>query len=348
MNGRTSFEMGGDVEAPEVHALLSDAMRHYRSRLRRSPEALAYLAERGITGAAVARFQLGYASVKWRDLGLVLARHSDASCKASGLLIEPDAGGRRRDRFRDRLMFPIRDRDGDVVGFGGRALGADAEVKYLNSPEGLTFRKSTVLYGLHEAQQAIQDAGHAIVVEGYFDVVGLWQAGIENVVSTMGTACSRLQLEQLLELTEHVVFCFDGDTAGDRAAAGAMRLAAPAAHNGRTFAVVTLEDGHDPDSFVRDHGPDAMRQVLASARPLDLAILDAVSQGCRLEEAEGRALCSHRAGAYWAALPAGPVRDGLRDFISGLLQIAPQDLEALWAQAHGAARAPTVMSYSPE
>lgn len=348
MNGRTSFEDMEEVQAHDVRALLADAMRHYRSRLRRSPDALAYLAERGITGAAVARFQLGYASVKWRDLGLVLARHSDANCRASGLLIEPDAGGRRRDRFRDRLMFPIRDRAGDVVGFGGRALGGEADVKYLNSPEGLTFRKSTVLYGLHEAQQAVRESGYAIVVEGYLDVVSLWQAGIENVVSTMGTACTRAQLNLLLEHTDRVVFCFDGDAAGDRAAAAALRLAAPAAVDGRRFEVVTLEDGHDPDSFLRDCGPAAMREVLATARPLDLAILDAVSQGCRLQDAEGRALCSHRAGAYWVALPAGPVRDKLRERISGLLQIPPAELEALWRQAHGDLAPPTVMSYSRE
>jgi DNA primase len=320
-----------DATNARIHALLRDAAAHYRATLRASPEARRYLRQRGIGGAVAARFGLGYARPAWRDLRGVLRAYDDETAMACGLLMVHDApaGGRRFDRFRGRVMFPIRDRAGALAGFGGRVLDG-TEPKYLNSPEGATFRKRELLYGLCEAQAAIQAAGLAVVVEGYFDVVSLAQAGFAASVGTLGTACAAAQVALLLSVTSNVVFCFDGDAAGRRAAAKALQTVLPLASADRSIRFMFLPPEHDPDSFVRAHGIEAFRARLDAAVSLSDFLIELVSAGCEMHYAEGRSRCSFLARPYWQALPAGAIKHALRDYCAGILKFSAEEIEALW------------------
>jgi len=320
--------------AQQVHALLADAAAHYRDALRASPQAVQYLAGRGIGGAIAARFGLGFARPKWRDLLPVLERYDDAVVEASGLLASSGEGAavRRFDRLRDRVTFPIRTRSGDVAGFGGRAIGAGDDPKYMNSPEGVVFRKRELLYGLFEAEAAIQVERYAVVVEGYFDVVALAQAGCLPVVGTLGTACSREQLELLLSVTDRLVFCFDGDAAGRRAAARGMETVLPLAVDGRVVQFVFLPDDHDPDSFVRAHGVEAFGASLQGAVSLFDFIVECITTGCDFAYAEGRALCAHRAKGMWQQLPDGSVRGDLLRYCAGVLRLPEAQVLDLWTR----------------
>jgi DNA primase len=318
---------------PRIQALLNDAAAHYRAALRRCPEARRYLLQRGIGSAVAARFGLGYARPAWRDLGNVLQAYDHATVLASGLVVgkeDPSEGEARRfDRFRSRLMFPICDRAGRLAGFGGRVLDGPGP-KYLNSPEGPTFRKRELLYGLHEAEAAIRAAGLAVVVEGYFDVLSLAQAGFAASVGTLGTACAAGQVTLLLSITSNVVFCFDADAAGWRAAAKALQTVLPLASADRAFRFMFLPPGHDPDSFVRAHGVEAFQARLDAAASLSDFVIERVTAGCEMHYAEGRARCSFLARPYWQALPAGAVKDALRDYCAGMLNCSAVEVEALW------------------
>lgn len=320
------------IQGAQIHALLADAAAHYRDALRASPQAVRYLASRGIGGAIAARFGLGFARPKWRDLGAVLGRHVDEAARVCGLLASSGEGdeAQRFDRFRNRVMFPIRNRAGLVAGFGGRVIDGNEDPKYLNSPEGVTFKKRELLYGLYEAQDAIAAQGLAVVVEGYLDVVSVAQAGFLPVVGTLGTACSSEQIGELMTLTRRIVFCFDGDAAGRRAAARALEVVAPFVDRGCSFDFVFLPEGEDPDSFVRVHGLEGFQTALDGATPIQAFVIECVSADCDMQYAEGRSLCSHRAKALWQALPEGPVRASLLDYCAELLKFTEDELLALW------------------
>lgn len=301
--GRSIMEIADDPG--RAHAVLGRAEGHYRGRLTGSVRAIRYLAARGVSGATARAFGLGYAMPAWQDLEEVFAGEDDQVVDATGLLVASSKNPNRRfDRFRDRIMFPIRDLQGLVVGFGGRSI-EDAEdgAKYINSPETVLFRKHTLLYGLYEARAAIVETGHAIVQEGYFDVVSSVQAGVGNVVGTLGTACTVDQLQTLLELVPSIVFCFDGDRAGRKAAAQVLQKVAALCAPGRSFRFVTLPEGEDPDSFVRKHGGETLRAAVAGARNLVEFALDLAGEGADLDTAEGRALCLHRCGELWRLMP---------------------------------------------
>lgn len=321
-----------DVPVARVHALLADAAAHYRDALRASPQAVRYLLGRGISGATAARFDLGFARPKWRDLGPVLQRYEEGTVLASGLLAVSGDGphARRYDRFRGRVMFPIRNRAGDVAGFGGRVIAQEDDPKYLNSPEGATFRKGELLYGLYEAQHAIQVDGLAVLVEGYLDVVSVAQSGFAPVVGMLGTTCSRHQITELLTLAPRLVFCFDGDKAGQHAAERALKTVLPLASDTSTIEFVLLPDDHDPDSFVRAHGLEGLQAALASATPLADFLIQCVSAGCDLQYLEGRAQCAHRARPLWHLLPEGNVRSSLANYCAGMLRFSMDELLDLW------------------
>lgn len=332
--GAEDARQGGQpaAQGEQIHALLADAAAHYRDALRASPQAVRYLASRGIGGAIAARFGLGFARPKWRDLGPVLERHSEEAAQACGLLAGSGEGddARRFDRFRDRVMFPIRNRAGQVAGFGGRVIDGTEDPKYLNSPEGVTFKKRELLYGLYEAQEAIQAQGVAVVVEGYLDVVSVAQAGFLPVVGTLGTACSSEQIAELMTLTRRIVFCFDGDAAGRRAAARALEIVAPFIDQGCAFDFVFLPEGEDPDSFVRVHGLEGFQTALNGATPVQAFVIEHVSADCDMQYAEGRSLCAHRAKPLWLAMPEGPVRAALLDYCAKLLKFTEAELLDLW------------------
>ena len=235
--------------------VLAKAAEHYRHQLKASPRAVAYLKRRGLTGQVAQAFGLGYAPEGWRSLASAFARYDDPLLAESGMVIvqgaeegRSEADQKRYDRFRDRIMFPIRNVKGDTIAFGGRVLD-QGEPKYLNSPETPVFSKGRELYGLYEARTGLREKGYALVTEGYMDVVALAQLGFPNAVATLGTACTAEHVHKLLRFTEQVVFSFDGDAAGRRAAGRALEAALPHATDTRSFRFLFLPPEHDPDSY---------------------------------------------------------------------------------------------------
>ena len=277
---------GKSAEGPDLYDILERATRYYREQLKGAPHAIDYLKKRGLTGAIAARFGIGYAPAGWQNLQAVFSDYSDKALKDAGLVIDAE-GGRRYDRFRDRIMFPIHNQRGSVIGFGGRVLGA-GEPKYLNSPETSLFEKGRELYGLSQARSAIRSKGHAVVVEGYMDVVALAQHGIEFSVATLGTATSSIHLQKLFRQTDEVVFCFDGDGAGRRAAWHALEVSLASLADNKAVRFLFLPREDDPDTFVRAHGAAAFEKMLAEARPLSEFLLAELQSRVDMTTLEGR------------------------------------------------------------
>jgi DNA primase len=325
--------------------VLGRAADGYRRQLKASDRAIEYLKGRGLSGEVAARFGLGYATDSWRGLASVFPDYEDPLLEESGLVIsraderaadgegsEPPSG-KRYDRFRDRIVFPIRSVQGLVIGFGGRVLDR-GEPKYLNSPETPVFSKGRELYGLFEARAAIRQRGYALVVEGYMDVVALAQAGFENAVATLGTACTAEHVQKLVRFTDSVVFSFDGDSAGRRAAGRALEASLAHAVDTRTFRFLFLPAEHDPDSFVRERGAAEFEAAVAQAVPLSRQVVSGASEGLDLATAEGRARLLANGRPLWSALPDGMLkRQLLGEFASrGALPI--DELAAAW-RVHG-------------
>lgn len=321
--------------------VLRKAADHYRRQLKASPRAIEYLKGRGLSGEIAARFGLGYAPEGWRSLAGVFPSYDDPLLEESGMVIghEADSGQeadrKRYDRFRDRIMFPIRSVQGEVIGFGGRVLDR-GEPKYLNSPETPVFSKGRELYGLYEARTAMRQRGHALVVEGYMDVVALAQSGFGNAVATLGTACTADHVQKLFRFTESVVFSFDGDAAGRRAAGRALEAALPYATDLRNIRFLFLPPEHDPDSYVRSLGAEAFEQCIEAAVPLSRQLLDEAREGCDLAHAEGRARFIAVARPLWTALPDGALKRQLLREIASTGGLEAAELAELWqGQAPG-------------
>ncbi|HEX7436122.1 MAG TPA: DNA primase [Caldimonas sp.] len=319
--------------------VLAKAAEHYRRQLKASPRAIGYLKNRSVTGEIAARFGLGYAPEGWRTLASVFPSYDDPLLEESGMVIvhEADNGDeaqrKRYDRFRDRIMFPIRSVQGDIIGFGGRILDR-GEPKYLNSPETPVFSKGRELYGLHEARTAVRQRGYALVVEGYMDVVALAQAGFGNAVATLGTACTAEHVQKLFRFTDSVVFSFDGDAAGRRAANRALEASLAHATDTRSIRFLFLPAEHDPDSFVRERGPEAFESLIAAAVPLSRQLLEAASDGCDLETAEGRARLVAQARPFIGQLPEGMLRGQIVDALAAAARVGADELR----QQFGGAR----------
>jgi DNA primase len=325
--------------------VLQRAADFYRGQLKAHPRAIDYLKKRGLTGVIAARFGLGYAPPGWRTLAGVFSNYDDPLLEEAGLvrLREGDEAapggaseGSRYDWFRERVMFPIRGVDGKVIGFGGRVLD-DSKPKYMNSPETPVFSKGRELYGLFEARQALRDKGYALVVEGYMDVVALAQSGFANAVATLGTACTPDHMQKLFRFTDSVVFSFDGDKAGRRAAARALEAALPHATDLRSVKFLFLPPEHDPDSYVRELGPAAFEQQVVQAVPLSRQLIELASEDADLSSAEGRARMLAQAKPLWMALPDGALKRQLLPELARQAQLELADLSSLWG---GAAAAP--------
>jgi DNA primase len=236
----------------------------------------------------------------------------------------------RYDWFRDRVMFPIRNVAGEIIGFGGRVLD-DSKPKYMNSPETALFNKGRELYGLFEARQALREHGHALVVEGYMDVVALAQHGFANAVATLGTACTAEHVGKLFRFTDHIVFSFDGDAAGRRAAGRALEAALPLATDLRTIKFLFLPAEHDPDSYVRELGTEAFAGALAAAVPLSRQLIEHCAEGQDLATAEGRARLLGQARPLWSTLPEeGALRRQILAEIAAAARLEMGDLASLW------------------
>lgn len=325
--------------ARQKQATLSDVLEKaadaYRRHLRESQRAIGYFKGRGVSGAVAKRYGLGYAPEGWRSLASVFPRYDDPLLEESGLVIVGEEGqDKRYDRFRDRVMFPIRNVKGECIGFGGRVLGDD-KPKYLNSPETPVFHKGRELYGLFEARTAIREHGYALVTEGYMDVVALAQLGFPNAVATLGTACTPEHVHKLLRFTDAVVFSFDGDNAGRRAARKALDGALPHATDTRSIKFLFLPAEHDPDSFIRANGTDAFAQHVGNAVPLSRFLVESASDGCDLATAEGRAHMASNARPLWTALPDGVLKRQLLGELAELTQLNARDLSELWNSGSG-------------
>src|SRR4051812_25980138 len=317
----------------EKQATLSDVLEKageaYRKHLKTSPRAVAYLKRRGLSGEIAKRFGLGYAPEGWRSLASVFPDYGDALLEECGLVIANAEEDKRYDRFRDRIMFPIRSVKGECIGFGGRVLG-DEKPKYLNSPETPVFSKGRELYGLFEARAELREQGFALVTEGYMDVVALAQLGFPNAVATLGTACTTEHVHKLFRFTDSVVFSFDGDEAGRRAARKALDVALPFATDLRSIKFLFLPSEHDPDSYIREFGREAFSRYVSEATPLSRFLIDSAREGCDLNEAEGRARMAANARPLWNALPDGALKRQLLTEIAQLAQLDPRELGSLW------------------
>ena len=312
--------------------VLEKAAAHYRERLRQSPRAIDYLKRRGLDGQTARAFGLGYAPEGWRALASAFPRYDDPALSEAGLVIVQGEDGpeqKRYDRFRDRIMFPIRSAKGEVIGFGGRVLDS-GEPKYLNSPETPVFVKGRELYGLFEGRSAMRERGYALVVEGYMDVVALAQSGIGNAVATLGTACTADHVRKLLRFTDHVVFSFDGDAAGRRAAGRALEAALPHVNDLRTFRFLFLPPEHDPDSFVREQGAPAFEAAVQASTPLSRQLVAHAGEGCELETAEGRARMLSQARPLWTAMPVGALRAQLLSELATAARMGVEEVSRLW------------------
>jgi DNA primase len=324
----------------ELYALLREADQIYRAALRSSDKAIAYLKKRGVDGPTAGRFGIGYAPDAWdtvlKQLGTSDARI--AKLMQAGLVVANDAG-RRYDRFRDRIMFPIRNSPrGQIIGFGGRVLDS-GEPKYLNSPETPIFRKGHELYGLYEARQNPGRPKQIIVTEGYLDVASLVQHGIENAVATLGTATTAENLRRLTRLTDRILFCFDGDRAGRAAAWRALETALPYGGGTLELKFLLLPEGDDPDSFVRTKGPNAFRALAEDAAPLSDFLVNELSARVDMGSVDGRSRFQAIAKPLLKRLPEGTYRAAVMDAFATALHLTPDVLDALMSDDKEPARA---------
>lgn len=310
--------------------VMATATQHWKQQLKKSQRAIDYLKARGLSGQIAARFALGYAPDNWRGLASAFPKYDDPLLTESGLVIshEPQEGeteGKRYDRFRDRIMFPIRNPQGQVIGFGGRVLDK-GEPKYLNSPETPVFVKGRELYGLFEGRSALRNKGYAIVTEGYMDVVALAQWGYGNAVATLGTACTADHAQKLFRFTDQVVFSFDGDAAGRRAAGRALEAVLPYATDTRRISFLFLPAEHDPDSYIREFGPEAFEGCIKKAVPLSRQVLEHASADCDLESAEGRARLLTQAIPLIAQFPEGALKGLIADDLAQMARSSAEDV----------------------
>ena len=277
-------------DGPKITALtdlMARAAKYYYEQLKRSEKAITYLKERGVSGEIAQKFGIGYAPDGWQNLGAAFDDYTISELQVAGLVIKNEQG-RLYDRFRDRVMFPIMNQKGEVIAFGGRVLGA-GEPKYLNSPETPLFEKGRELFGLPQARAALRDKDAAIVVEGYMDVVALAQHGVGNAVATLGTATTATHVQKLLRQVDRIVYCFDGDSAGRKAAWRALENSLEALPEQKSIGFVFLPEADDPDSFVRRGGTEAFERLIAQATPLSEFLLRELASHCDMTSAEGRA-----------------------------------------------------------
>src|SRR6202043_950938 len=328
---RAGLELPREAQAPrdpgtaDLHDVMSLAARFFEQNLADNARARSYVAARGIDAKTTSDFVVGYAPDAWDTLLKRFGTDDDERRRLLqvGLIVERSNSGERAnseeranggggaggfyDRFRDRLMFPIRDSRGRVIGFGGRVID-QGEPKYLNSPESPLFHKGRELYGLYEARQARRDFKRLIIVEGYMDVVRLHQAGITYAVATLGTATTQEHLNKIFRMTSEVVFCFDGDGAGRRAARRALENALPLARDGRELKFMFLPEGHDPDTLVAEEGAEAFENRMKAALPLSEYLVQQLIVDVDLDHIDGRAKLKALAGPLFARMPEGIYR----------------------------------------
>jgi DNA primase len=338
---RAGLEMPKEALGPrdsgdgDLYEVMSRASRFFEQNLSDNPRGRDYLQGRGIDAATAESFSLGYAPDSWNALLNRFGTQEEERRRLlqAGLIIERDTRGGERaggfyDRFRDRLMFPIRDSRGRVLAFGGRIID-QGEPKYLNSPETPLFHKGRELYGLYEARRAHNDFKRLMIVEGYMDVVRLHQAGITYAVATLGTATTQEHLNKLFRLTSELVFCFDGDRAGRQAAWRALENALPLARDGRELRFMFLPDGHDPDTLVAEIGREAFEERLKASVPLSAYLIRELLQQVDVAHIDGRAKLKALAQPLFARMPEGVYRELLADALAAEIRMPAGKLKEL-------------------
>ena len=313
----------------ELFSLMGEIERFYQQELRNHDRAVAYLKKRGIDGATALRYGIGYAPAGWDSVLRKFGTSKEAEDRllAVGQIIRKDSGS-HYDRFRDRIMFPIRDSRGRCIGFGGRVMG-DEQPKYLNTSDTVLFHKRQELYGLYEARQALRNIERLVVVEGYMDVVGLARHGIEYAVATLGTATTDEHLNRLLRLSDEIVFCFDGDRAGRDAAWKALETSLPHIREGRQLRFVFLPDGQDPDSFVQSEGAGAFEDALSDGIALSNFLIGELSSKVDLDSVDGRARLAELARPLIGRIPQGVYKELLTGELAESVGLSAGKLEAI-------------------
>lgn len=329
------FEDGRDgLETPsqDLFEVMKLATRFYREQLKVSEKAIVYLKKRGLTGETAARFAIGYAPANWQNLEMVFSDYKSAPTQrllmSAGLIVVSDDGDKQYDRFRDRIMFPILSQKGLIVGFGGRVIEQE-EPKYLNSPETKLFEKGRELYNFFSARRAIRDAGCVVVVEGYMDVVALSQHGIDYTVAALGTATTPFHIQKLLRQTDKIVFCFDGDQAGKKAAWRALENSLSQLVDGKYLSFLFLPEGEDPDSYVSKFGKHAFEEQLKQAMPLSEFLFKELSRKTNLQSSEGSAKLVRDVKPLLQQVKAPALALMLLKRLSKLSGISQEELEEL-------------------
>jgi DNA primase len=332
---RTANDVARQQQAMALSEVMSSAADWYRQQLKGSTRAVEYLKGRGLTGEIAKRYALGYAPDGWQGLEAVFGPYSNDEVAKTlvegGLVIQGEQSEgspvKRYDRFRDRVMFPIRNPKGQTIGFGGRILD-QGEPKYLNSPETPLFSKGNTLYGLFEARQAIRAQEYVLVCEGYMDVVALAQLGFPNAVATLGTACTANHVRMLLRQTDKVVFSFDGDSAGQRAAQRALEACLPLMSDDKEIRFLFLPTEHDPDSFVRAYGAAAFEKAIKEAMSISSFFFKVASEGHELTTPEGRAQTHHAAKPLLLSMPPIALRTQILRELAIRTNTTPAELES--------------------
>jgi DNA primase len=316
----------------ELFTLMSQVEQYWQGCLRDHPAAVEYLKNRGIDGATAKRFGIGYAPEGWSNVLDKYGKSPEAIERllATGLIIRKD-NGKNYDRFRERIMFPIRDARGRTIGFGGRTLG-DGEPKYLNSPETVLFHKGSELYGLFEARQALRHIDKLVVVEGYMDVVALARNGIDFSIATLGTATTSDHLNILFRLTDNVYFSFDGDRAGKAAAWRALENALPQIREGRQIRFVFLPEGHDPDTYVNEFGSDGFEKALEEGVALSDFLIRELASQVDMTTIDGKARLAELARPLIGKIPQGVYRELLLDSLAETVGLSSSKLEKMIGQ----------------
>jgi DNA primase len=313
-------------ERTALTEVLTRAAVFYKNELRGTRRAVEYLKGRGLSGEIAGKFGLGYAPDDWQGLARVFEAYDASALEEAGLVIHKEDEEKRYDRFRDRIMFPIRNIKGAVIGFGGRVID-QGEPKYLNSPETPVFNKGSELYGLFEARQSIRERGYVLVTEGYMDVVALAQLGFPNAVATLGTATSGIHVQKLLRQTDHVVYSFDGDAAGRRAAWRALESALPYAADDKRISFLFLPAEHDPDSYIREQGTQAFEAQIKQAMPLSSFLVKELTGRHDINSAEGRAALLAESKPLLQQLPVGALRLQVMRLLAEVAKLNPADVE---------------------
>ncbi len=321
-----------DIDKPAKQVIvglqeaLQQAALYYKAELKKSSRAIEYLKGRGLSGQIAAKFQVGYAPAGWQNLQSVFPHYDNEVLVTAGLVVENEQG-KRYDRFRDRIIFPIHSQKGEVIGFGGRVINPEDTPKYYNSPETPVFQKGHELYGLFVARRAIRDAGRVLVVEGYMDVVALAQYGIDYAVAALGTATTPIHITKLMRQTDEIVFSFDGDNAGRTAAWRAAMNALPALTDGLKLRFMFLPTSHDPDSYVREFGKDKFEAEMQNAMPLSQYIIQRLSEHNALHSDEDRITFLKEAEPILSQIKAPMLALMIRKKIAELARVTGDEMQ---------------------